>query len=196
MSKHRIKNQKSPKSPKSNNYVIIIYPSVKINKDEFNDIVDLLDEVTKIKEKNKTKLKYADMVQLLLTLNVIDGINNTPEDVQKDMSINMSWNTGETKTIYWFVIEPKINIGIIRSNIDKYISNVALDRIISVNEDSVFNPSITKTKSSYPLNDDKIYDDNDNMAQMINTMAADRIYSRITTDTESAKMYLDELNKL
>jgi hypothetical protein len=191
--------------PKLKDYVLIIYPSVKINKDEFNDIVDILDEVAKIKGKFKKKLKYVDMVQLLLTFDVIDGNNTTFEDIQKDISINMGWNKDEAKTIYWFVIEPNLNIGTIRHNIDKYIGNLALDRVISVNENVDNNFKISKINmtsdenllnSLYPLNDDKKYDDDDNISQMINTMNADRIYSRIATDVERSKRYLEELTKL
>lgn len=197
VSKHKKHVDKSVPKSILKDYVLIIYPSVKINKDEFNDIVDMLDEVAKIKGKYKKKLHYADMVQLLLTFDVIDGSNTTFEDVQKDMTFNMGWNVDEVKTIYWFVIEPKLklNIGTIRHNIDKYIENVALDRVISVNEDVDNNFKINKNSKSitYPLNDDKKYDDDDNISQMVNTMNADRIYSRIATDVKRSKMYLEEL---
>ena len=197
VSKHKKHVDKSVPKSILKDYVLIIYPSVKINKDEFNDIVDMLDEVAKIKGKYKKKLHYADMVQLLLTFDVIDGSNTTFEDVQKDMTFNMGWNVDETKTIYWFVIEPKLklNIGTIRHNIDKYIENVALDRVISINDDVDNNFKINKNSKSitYPLNDDKKYDDDDNISQMVNTMNADRIYSRIATDVKRSKMYLEEL---
>lgn len=197
VSKHKKHVDKSVPKSILKDYVLIIYPSVNINKDEFNDIVDMLDEVAKIKGKYKKKLHYADMVQLLLTFDVIDGSNTTFEDVQKDMTFNMGWNVDETKTIYWFVIEPKLklNIGTIRHNIDKYIENVALDRVISINDDVDNNFKINKNSKSitYPLNDDKKYDDDDNISQMVNTMNADRIYSRIATDVKRSKMYLEEL---
>lgn len=205
VSKHKSRSVTKPTTLKD--YVLIVYPSVKISKDEFNDIVDMLDEVAKIKGKQKKKLTYADMVQLLLTLDVIDGdSNNDSNSIQKNMSINMGWNPGESKTIYWFALEPKFNtnIGLIRHNIDKYLQDIALDRVLSSNNTTDFSVSRKSVNSfttnpnnnTYPFNDEKQYDDNDNVSQMINVMNADRIHTRIALDLEHAKMYLEYLESL